>query len=58
MQSPEKIDFSKLLGFSSVSPQFSDGVDFQDETFGAMLGAKVGVEKEPRETAETVENAS
>jgi hypothetical protein len=44
MQKLEKIDYAKLLGFSSVSHQISGGVDFQDETIGAKLGAKVGVE--------------
>ena len=37
-----KIDYAKLLGFNAVSQQLSDGVDFQDETIGAKLGAKVG----------------
>ena len=38
------LDFTKLLGFDSVADQLSDGVDFQDETIGAKLGAKVGAE--------------
>ena len=37
-----KIDFAKLLGFDAVSDQISGVVDFQDETIGAKLGAKVG----------------
>jgi hypothetical protein len=37
-----KIDFSKLLGFGSVSGEIADGVDFKDETLGAKLGAKMG----------------
>jgi hypothetical protein len=37
-----KIDFSKLLGFGSVSGEIRDGVDFRDDTLGAKLGAKVG----------------
>ena len=40
----ERIDFAKLLGFDAVSDQLSGGVDFQDETLNAKLGAKVGVE--------------
>jgi hypothetical protein len=42
MQKPDKIDYAKLLGFDAVSDQLSAGVDFQDETIGAKLGAKVG----------------
>ncbi len=38
------MDFSKLLGFDSVADQLGDGVDFQDVTVGAKLGAKVGGE--------------
>lgn len=38
------LDFSKLLGFDAVADQVSDGVDFQDHTVGAKLGAKVGGE--------------
>ena len=37
-----KIDFTKLLGFETVRDRISDGIDFQDETIGAKLGAKVG----------------
>ena len=40
MQKLEKIDLTKLLGFETVEP--TDDVDFQDETFSAKLGAKVG----------------
>ncbi len=39
-----KIDYAKLLGFDAVSNQLSEGVDFQDDTISAKLGAKVGVE--------------
>ena len=42
MQKPEKIDFTKLLGFETVADVLSEGIDFQDETTGAKLGAKVG----------------
>ena len=38
----QKIDYAKLLGFAAVSDQLSEGVDFQDETISARLGAKVG----------------
>ena len=44
MQKPDKIDYAKLLGFDAVSDQLSTGVDFQDETVAARLGAKVGTE--------------
>ena len=42
MQKTEKIDLTKLLGFETVAREASDDVDFQDETLGAKLGAKVG----------------
>jgi hypothetical protein len=44
MQAPDKIDFSKLLGFDAVSDQISESIDFQDEAIAAKLGAKVGGE--------------
>jgi hypothetical protein len=40
-----KIDFAKLLGFEGVSEQLSSGVDFQNETMDARLGARVGAEE-------------
>ena len=42
MQKPEKIDLTKLLGFETIACEPTDNVDFQDETLGAKLGAKVG----------------
>ena len=43
MQTPDEIDFTKLLGFDTVADKLSaDTVDFQDGTLGAKLGAKVG----------------
>ena len=36
------IDFSKLLGFGLLSEELAEKVDFQNETFGGRLGAKVG----------------
>jgi hypothetical protein len=39
-----KIEYANLLGFKWVGGQLSNGVDFQDETMNAKLGAKVGVE--------------
>jgi hypothetical protein len=51
-----KIDFAKLLGFDAVSDQIAGVVDFQDETIGAKLGAKVGDPGEPiREPAARAE---
>jgi hypothetical protein len=44
MQELNKIDYSKLLGFEVMSDQPSASVDFQDDTFAARLGAKVGAE--------------
>ena len=37
-----KIDFTKLLGFDTVSHELSAGVDLRDDTLGSKLGAKVG----------------
>jgi hypothetical protein len=42
MHNPTKMDYSKLLGFDTVSDQLANGIDFQDSTVGAKLGAKVG----------------
>jgi hypothetical protein len=53
----QQIDFSNLLGFSSVSPLLSEGVDFQDETIAARLGAKVGIEKKPREHRDGIDDS-
>ena len=44
MNKPDKIDYAKLLGFDAVSDEISGGLDFQNETIGAKLGAKVGNE--------------
>jgi hypothetical protein len=41
MRKLEKIDLTKLLGFETV--ELTENVNFQDETFSAKLGAKVGV---------------
>ena len=38
------IDFTKLLGFDTVSRELVSGVDLKDETFASKLGAKVGLE--------------
>jgi hypothetical protein len=53
----QKIDYAKLLGFAAVSDQLSEGVDFQDETISARLGAKVGAPEitEPAKLIETAE---
>jgi hypothetical protein len=42
MREIKKIDFTKLLGFETVSDQVSGSLDFQDETVAAKLGAKIG----------------
>ena len=47
MAEAQHIDFSKLLGFDTVSDLMSDGVDFRDDILGAKLGAKVGADGEP-----------
>lgn len=47
MNKPDRIDFEKLLGFELVTRELLRGFDFQDETFGDKLGAKVGLEDPP-----------
>ena len=47
MQKPDTIDFAKLLGFDTVVRDLSEDLDFQNETLGAKLGAKVGDVIEP-----------
>ena len=42
MNGANKLDPTKPLGFASASDRLSNGVDFQDDTLGAKLGAKVG----------------
>jgi hypothetical protein len=37
-----EIKFEKLLGFNTIREQLGNGVDFQDPTLAAKLGAKVG----------------
>jgi hypothetical protein len=44
MKSVVGLDFSKLLGFACVDGRVDGEVDFRDESFGARLGAKVGLE--------------
>jgi hypothetical protein len=44
MQKPDLIDLTKLLGFETVTCGRPEAIDFQDETLGAKLGAKVGLE--------------
>jgi hypothetical protein len=42
MKKDAKIDFAKLLGFALMEKELVDAIDFQDDTLGAKLGAKVG----------------
>ena len=42
MHGPTKIDYAKLLGFDMVIDELEKGVDFNNPTVGAKLGAKVG----------------
>ena len=51
MAKQQALDLGKLLGFATVSGHASGGIDFQDETIGAKLGAKVGAEA-PRDRVE------
>jgi len=43
MQKKTRMDYSKLLGFETLSDALTKGIDFQDPTIGPKLGAKVGV---------------
>ena len=42
MHGPTNMDSSKLLGFDIVIDELGKGVDFNNPTVGAKLGAKVG----------------
>ena len=44
MRKPDRIHFDQLLGFELLARELSKALDFQDESFGAKLGAKVGNE--------------
>jgi hypothetical protein len=44
MQKPDRVNFDKLLGFKLLARELLHEFDFQDETLGARLGAKVGTE--------------
>jgi hypothetical protein len=54
----QKIDYAKLLGFEAVSDELSNGVDFQDETIGARLGAKVGAVEPGGDPTKVIETAA
>src|SRR6476660_5180450 len=53
MRDAASLDFTKLLGFAAVADKLADGINFQDETVGAKLGAKVGAEPEPTRSPKT-----
>jgi hypothetical protein len=42
MNGPNKIDYSKLLGFGILGDELENGVDFKNPVVAAKLGAKVG----------------
>ena len=42
MHKADKLNFAGLFGFETVSNRLSSGLDFQDVSIGAKLGAKVG----------------
>jgi hypothetical protein len=48
------IDFTKLLGFATVSQELSAGIDLQNDTLGSKLGAKVGDQIESQGPARVV----
>jgi hypothetical protein len=43
MNGPNKIDYSKLLGFDIVTGELDKGVDFKNPAVAAKLGAKAGM---------------
>ena len=45
MQKSDRVNFDTLLGFELVPRELLQELDFQDETLGAKLGAKVGTEQ-------------
>jgi hypothetical protein len=47
------LDFARLLGFEAVRAEMERPLDFQDETLGDKLGAKMGLDgTEPTAPAE------
>ena len=51
MHKADKLNFAGLFGFETVSNRLSSGLDFQDVSIGAKLGAKVGdLEDRPSHT--------
>ena len=42
MTKTKTLDFARLLGFAAVNRELEAGLDFQDQTVGDRLGAKVG----------------
>jgi hypothetical protein len=44
MQKSDSIDFAKLFGFQTITDELANELDFQNETLGDKLGAKVGLE--------------
>lgn len=42
MHKADKLNFAGLFGFETVSNRLASGLDFQDVSIGAKLGAKVG----------------
>ena len=50
MSKTKALDFSRLLGFETVSAEMEARVDFPNETLGDKLGAKVGFEPPPGPT--------
>lgn len=52
----EKPDYTRLVGFETICDELPKDVDFQDETFGVKLGAKVG-DVEPAQPVRRLDNA-
>lgn len=42
MRKGKDLDFARLVGFETLSDHCSKGIDFQEDTLGAKLGAKAG----------------
>jgi hypothetical protein len=44
MSGPNKMEYSKLLGFDIVADELKEGVDFKNSALATKLGAKVGAQ--------------
>ena len=56
MAKSKHVELARLLGFETLDDHVAGPIDFQDETIGDKLGAKVG-EPEPNAPAGEIDHA-